>query len=1013
MKKISILVFLLFAGIAFSQNYSYYNDKKQPLELSKKSINIFVTNQFVPPPNNPVFSNVVFKLNELTPNEKWATLRFANELSDVAYYQKINELKNLPHVTGVGKHFKNGAYPTVGTSNLFYIKLKQASDYSVLVQMAQQNKVSIHHQLEYMPLWYALVRQPDAINDALELSNMFYETTYFANVDPAFVFEISMMIPDPEETYFCSLDNSNNLPSCSNDPAFDLQWGLKNYSNEAVDINACQAWNIATGQGVKIAIHDNGTLLTHTDLVANLSPLSFNVATGTSPSVLSTQQPDHGTFVAGICGASQNNNLGITGVAPNSTLISISNPSGYNALTYCEKQALGINWAWKTPVNADIINCSWGIHAAMPVLYPEFLEDAIDDATTLGRQGKGCIVVFASGNDAYGMRYPANNPNLNLLTVGAITPTGEKPFFSAFGNTLDLVAPGVCITSTAANGAITEEEGTSFAAPHVAGVAALMLSVNPCLTRQQVYDIIEQTAQKVNNTVSPFTYNLTAGRPNGAWSNKVGYGLLDAYAAVKMAQGMGSDDSYIKDNLADLGVEPNTSTIVWNSPDIWLRNLPDGGTTHQNATTGTNYVYVKVRNKGCIATNPNDYLKLYQTVNTWGCILQPIASLGTQTIPAIASGQDTILMSPVQLIFNMGHQSNIENAVIQLIAEIVPYGSVSNSINTDNYMQLAQNSNDIAVKSCVKVNPNNNASLETYKTINLPISNLNVAQNIKIELIEEKFDDEKAMSEEAEIKLTLNEDLLDAFENSGSATTNLSILNSDSDKLLTNQYAAINSVFVSNETKGAVNLKFNFLANEITSKTNYTYHLIQRKATTNEIINATAIEIEKPIRSLFVADAGDDVIKDKTEIITITAEDINEPAIYNWYDSAGNLVFTGKDLTISNAVAEKYKLEVIATADGFKDYTEVEVSLKPSVLSSISPNPATNAVTIGYKINEGGNAYLMILGGYGTIATSNNYILDVNQSETTLDVSNYSNGFYTVALVVNGQIVDAKTLIKE
>lgn len=762
----------------------------------------------------------------------------------------------------------------------------------------------------------------------------------------------------------------------------------------------------------KIAIHDNGTLLTHTDLVANLSPLSFNVDTGTSPSVLSTQQPDHGTFVAGICGAAQNNNLGITGVAPNSTLISISNPSGYNALTYCEKQALGINWAWNTPVNADIINCSWGIHLASPVYNSAVLETAINNATTLGRVGKGCIVVFASGNDAYGMRYPANNPNLNLLTVGAITPTGEKPFFSAFGNTLDLVAPGVCITSTAANGAITEDEGTSFAAPHVAGVAALMLSVNPCLTRQQVYDIIEQTAQKVNNTVSPFTYNLTAGRPNGAWSNKVGYGLLDAYAAVKMAQGMGSDDSYIKDNLADLGVEPNTSTIVWNSPDIWLRNLPDGGTTHQNATTGTNYVYVKVRNKGCIATNPNDYVKLYQTVNTWGCILQPIVDLGTQTIPSIASGQDTILMFPVQLIFNSGYQPNIESAVIQITAQIVPHGFVPNIIDIDNYMQLVSDSNNVATKSCVRIFQNN-GSTDTFRTINVPIGNSSLEQNIKIELIEEKYDNEKAMSEEAEIKLTLNEDLLDAFENSGSATTNLSIQNSDSDKLLTNEYAAINSVFVTNETKGAVNLKFNFLANEITSKTNYTYHLIQRKAATNEIVNATAIEIEKPLRSSFVADAGDDVIKDKTEIITITAEDINEPAIYNWYDSAGNLVFTGKDLTISNAVAEKYKLEVIATADGFKDYTEVEVSLKPSVLSVIAPNPATSAVTIGYKINEGGNAYLMILGGYGTIATSNNYILDVNQSETTLDVSTYTNGFYTVALVVNGQIVDAKTLIKE
>ena len=94
MKKISILVFLLFAGIAFSQNYSYYNGKKQPLEVSKKSINIFVTNQFVPPPNDPVFSNVVFKPNELAPNEKWATLHFTNELSDVAFYQKVNESKN-------------------------------------------------------------------------------------------------------------------------------------------------------------------------------------------------------------------------------------------------------------------------------------------------------------------------------------------------------------------------------------------------------------------------------------------------------------------------------------------------------------------------------------------------------------------------------------------------------------------------------------------------------------------------------------------------------------------------------------------------------------------------------------------------------------------------------------------------------------------------------------------------------------------------------------------------------
>ena len=94
MRKTLNFLFLFASTMLIAQNYSYYNGKKQPLELAKKSINIFVTNQFVPPPNDPVFSNVVFKPNELTTNEKWATLRFANELSDVAYYQKINELKN-------------------------------------------------------------------------------------------------------------------------------------------------------------------------------------------------------------------------------------------------------------------------------------------------------------------------------------------------------------------------------------------------------------------------------------------------------------------------------------------------------------------------------------------------------------------------------------------------------------------------------------------------------------------------------------------------------------------------------------------------------------------------------------------------------------------------------------------------------------------------------------------------------------------------------------------------------
>ena len=164
---------------------------------------------------------------------------------------------------------------------------------------------------------------------------------------------------------------------------------------------------------------------------------------------------------------------------------------------------------------------------------------------------------------------------------------------------------------------------------------------------------------------------------------------------------------------------------------------------------------------------------------------------------------------------------------------------------------------------------------------------------------------------------------------------------------------------------------------------------------------------------MFYANAGEDKNVDKNEPITISAIQISESAIYNWYDTVGNLIFTGTDLTVATQVATKYKLEVIATTDGFKDYSEVDINLKPSTLNTIAPNPASNNVAISYRLNEVNSSYLMILGSYGTTNTSNNYILDPNSSETNIDISNYPNGFYTVALICNGQILDAKTLVKQ
>lgn len=156
-------------------------------------------------------------------------------------------------------------------------------------------------------------------------------------------------------------------------------------------------------------------------------------------------------------------------MAPNTKIISVSNSLSNNQTDILKAQRLAYSIGWSASYlygNANIINNSWGFQTT--TFSSSVLESFITDATNNGRDGKGCIVVFAAGNDMYGMRYPANNPNLDLLTVGASRPDGLKATFSSHGPTLDVVAPGVCIPSTTIGSLTTQDDGTSFAAPHVA-----------------------------------------------------------------------------------------------------------------------------------------------------------------------------------------------------------------------------------------------------------------------------------------------------------------------------------------------------------------------------------------------------------------------------------------------------------------------------------------------------------------------------------------------------------------
>ncbi|WP_339612149.1 S8 family serine peptidase [uncultured Xanthomarina sp.] len=598
------------------------------------------------------------------------------------------------------------------------------------------------------------------------------------------------------------------------------------------------------------------------------------------------------------------------------------------------------------------------------------------------------------------------------------------------GDELDIMAPGTYIPTTdpTINGWVSEDYyfdflGTSAAAPHVSAVAGLILSVNPNLTNLQVNDIIESTAQKVNeNTL--YSYQNHTNRPNGTWNNEMGYGLVDAHAAVVLAQSMNTNtvDLYTKDTPLDFGIEPNTNpNSTFLSQDIWVRHQPDGLTnfTHQTPYSFTdNYVYVSVRNKGSVTSSGNDQLHLYWS--SWGTIWPhhwidhygPAFSneipdlfgdeVGSIIIPSLAPGEDTILEFP------MGFYPvypGLYGSYYKLLTRIV---STEDPIQneTSNVFDNILNNNNIASKN-VWVSNDNEPYYRTVGTVYNPTDSTKT-YSLEFSVDEDEFG--KAIYNESEIHIDLEPELYNAWNDGGKQGNNFKTTNEDNVVIATQNNMTLSNIALQPNQLYSLNATFHFLTKELTDKQQFNYVVKQFDAENGELVDIVPIKIQKESRPIFLANAGDDLETDKNETITISAEQINEAAIYNWYDPDGNLIYQGKDLTVSADVTQKFKLEIVADSDGFKDYDEVDVTVNQFYLKTMVPNPATDNVVVNYKTIDVSSAYLMVIGTNSN--TSNNYIIDTNLEESTIDISSYPIGYYTVALVCNGTIVDAKTLIK-
>ncbi|MEL6854294.1 MAG: S8 family serine peptidase [Cyanobacteria bacterium J06607_13] len=384
------------------------------------------------------------------------------------------------------------------------------------------------------------------------------------------------------------------------DTRYPEQWHLHHRGGNSLAANshvsAEKAWDITRGsRSITIAVTDDGFDLAHPDLQGPGKIVGPRDLKNRDRLPTPDQNENHGTAVAGVAIAEETGE-GVVGIAPGCSLMPIQTTG------YLDDVSIEQLFDWAIEQGADVISCSWS-PAAVYFPLSRRISRAINRAATKGRNGKGCVVVFSAGNanrpidgkvEEFG--WPRNllrgltqwlsgfAVHPDVITVSACTSLNRKAAYSNWGRHISVAAPSnnappsmalsegtfdtgppikavlpgrVVLTSDrlGAQGYSQSDYayfgGTSSACPLVAGIAGLMLSVNPDLTAREVKDILQDTADKITDK----TPDPQLGKSHGTYDQKghslwFGYGKVNAYSAVKAAQEKAGRDRQLHQTLS-------------------------------------------------------------------------------------------------------------------------------------------------------------------------------------------------------------------------------------------------------------------------------------------------------------------------------------------------------------------------------------------------------------------------------------------------------------------------------
>ncbi|MDX1913099.1 MAG: S8 family serine peptidase [Saprospiraceae bacterium] len=341
-------------------------------------------------------------------------------------------------------------------------------------------------------------------------------------------------------------------------PPHPNQWhlGKTKIAGKIIDnhINIHNAWKTTRGKGITIAVIDDGVDINHPEFSGRIVH-PYDATEGNEDPRPKADDDSHGTSCAGLaCAAGLKD--GASGTAPEANLMPIRLRSGLGSMA--EANA----FVWAADHGADVISCSWGpadgdwwtpddpLHFRVTAL-PDSTRLAMDYALTKGREGRGCVILFAAGNGNESVDNDGYCSYKAVISVAACNDTGKRSVYSDFGKAIWVSFPsgdfghedfkhpapissGLRTTDRLAKPGYAEGDytdsfgGTSGACPGMAGVVALMLAANPEMTPKKVKQIIRNSCQRIDPKGGKYDAR--------GHSIYYGYGRIDATKAVANAR---------------------------------------------------------------------------------------------------------------------------------------------------------------------------------------------------------------------------------------------------------------------------------------------------------------------------------------------------------------------------------------------------------------------------------------------------------------------------------------------